>query len=159
MVIKWQCSIVMHRNNESLTQSIEQMRQTLKNMLSDKYNCHYCVKKYGSDRKIEKLLEANVNHIKQQTELIRLRVILCCFSSFNIFFVLIVYGGPITTNTISIINGVLLVANFFIEEFIAVILIESIVVLISIITICQVSHTIIIVIVDNCIRESNEKDN
>lgn len=132
--------------------------RVLKNMKKDTHNCYYCVRNNTGNVTIEILLTSYNNHMNQTIELTRLRAILCIFEVLNIVIVFLIYWGPAIINAMLMIGGVSLVAGFFIEGLLSIVLIESIVVLISLIIVIQASQTIVNIIGDNRIKNYKENE-
>jgi hypothetical protein len=104
------------------------------------------------------IIQTYNNHVKQQMELVRFRVVLYIFGIFNIIIVFIVYYGPVTINLLTTANAVLLLSSLFVDKFDVMIFMESIVVFMSVVIIFQVSYCIVITICSISIREFNKNE-
>jgi hypothetical protein len=94
-------------------------------MVEDKHNCHYCLQKHTNNATITKMIEAYDNYVQQQSELIKLRCVLSLFGLFNIFAGFLLYGGPVTINILTTINGAIVLTSLYVDKFNTVVYMES----------------------------------
>ncbi len=71
------------------------------------------------------MIEAYDNYVQQQSELIKLRCVLSLFGLFNIFAGFLLYGGPVTINILTTINGAIVLTSLYVDKFNTVVYMES----------------------------------
>jgi hypothetical protein len=147
-----------HHHEKSLSDYMETTHRILKDRVADDYKCYYCLSNHTNNDTLMNIIQTYNNHVKQQMELVRLRVVLYIFGIFNIIIVFIVYYGPVTINLLTTANAVLLLSSLFVDKFDVMIFMESIVVFMSVVIIFQVSYCIVITICSISIREFNKNE-
>jgi hypothetical protein len=137
--------LMIFKGNKTRTFAENQyIHKVLSNMVEDNYNCHYCIKSHTSHDIIEKTLELHNDHMQQQKHLSGLRIILSVFSVYHVLLVFVIYGGPVLINTLTSINIFLIIIVQFVEQFDAIMFIESLVVLVATVIAVQSSYCLIV---------------
>ena len=117
-----------------LTNNMEATVQILKEMNEDKYHCYHCIANHTTNETISKLTHMSNDLLQQQVQIKRIRFILYLFSMFNIVLVSVVFSGPFILNILSFTNVMFLFVGLYIDQFDFIICVESIVVLISVVS-------------------------
>lgn len=146
-------TILQQNSSKPLSKIVKETCEILTNMTKDTYNCHYCIQNHTDNDTISNIIETYTNYVEQQSQLFDLRCVLCLFGIYNVVLVVLVYGGPIFINVLSVINATLLFECLFIDKIHIIVLMESTIVLVSTIIILQVTHCFLVLSGANAIGE------
>ena len=149
----------IHRHNGNLHfNNMKTAVKILNKVNADKYHCFHCISKHLTNQTILKLNQTFNDLLQQQIQIKRMRFILYLFSLFNIVLVSVVFPGPLILNILSFINVIFLFLGLYVDQFDVVICIESVVVLVSVVSFFYISYRVMSTMYNTPHRQSDRSD-
>jgi len=151
-------SIIINKNTTISFSTIEQTNKRIfEEMRVDERNCYNCVSNHSNKETLDSIIYLYGNFTEQEKALTDLRCSLCYFSLFNAILLFVVYGGPVSTNILTILDTILIIGCMFTNQIQFISLMESIIVLISFIVLGKVFICVYINLAVNILKQSKKR--